>query len=106
MPPTRKKSVQVLAVSTDNHKDSRKLAEDLRRESPEEYDFPFLEDKDHKVIDHYGILNPEGRSWPHPATYIIDREGVVRWKFVEVDYRVRPGNEDLLAALGELNQVP
>jgi len=27
---------------------------------------------------------------------------MVRWKFVEVDYSVRPGNEDVLAALAEL----
>jgi hypothetical protein len=33
---------------------------------------------------------------------VIDREGVVRWKFIEIDYRVRPTNEDILAALAEV----
>ena len=78
------------------------LAEDLRRESPEEYDFPFLEDKNHKVIDRYGILNPEGRGWPHPATYIIDTDGVVRWKYVEVDYTKRPTDKQILRELSDM----
>src|SRR5258708_35262407 len=49
----------------------------------------FLSDPGHRVIDRYGLLNPDGRGWPHPATFVIDRQSIVRWKFVEVDYRVR-----------------
>ena len=67
--------------------------------------FPFLFDEGHRVIDRYGLFNdgdPRGRQITHPATFIIDREGVVRWKFVEVDYTVRPSNEDILAALAEV----
>jgi peroxiredoxin len=59
----------------------------------------FLTDPGHKVIDRYGLLNPSGRGWPHPATYIVDKQGVVRWKFVEVDYRLRPTNAQILAVL-------
>ena len=65
-----------------------------------------LSDPDHRVIDRYGLFNadaPPNRPIPHPATYVIDKEGVpVRWGFVEVDYRVRPSNEDVLAALEEI----
>jgi len=52
-----------------------------------------------EVIDRYGIYNPDGKGWPHPATYVIDYQGVIRWKFVEVDYRVRPSNQQILSAL-------
>jgi peroxiredoxin len=62
----------------------------------------FLTDPGHKVIDRYGLLNPSGRGWPHPATYIVDKQGVVRWKFVEVDYRLRPTNAQILAVLRDL----
>lgn len=64
-------------------------------------DFSFLYDPDHKVIDRYGLLNPAGsrQGIPHPATYVIDEEGVVRWRFVETDYTVRASNEAILAAL-------
>jgi peroxiredoxin len=65
-------------------------------------DFPLLSDPDAGVINRYGLFNqddPRGRAIPHPTTYVIDREGVVRWKFTEVNYRIRPENADILAAL-------
>jgi alkyl hydroperoxide reductase subunit AhpC len=94
-----KERVQILAVSIDTHDLSKKLIEKLQSRSPGRYDFPILEDKNHRVIDRYGILNPDGKGWPHPATYVIDPEGIVRWKFVEVDYTKRPTNEQILLAL-------
>ena len=68
-------------------------------------EFPLLSDPDNAVIDRYGLFNPDDsqrRSIPHPATFVIDKQGVVRWKFIEIDYRIRPTNEDVLAALAEL----
>lgn len=62
----------------------------------------FLSDPGHRVIDRYGLLNPAGRGWPHPTTYVLDQEGMVRWKFTEVNYRIRPTNEMILAALREI----
>ena len=60
-------------------------------------DFPLLSDPDHQVIDRYGLRNEKSkRVVPHPATYVIDRQGKVRWKFIEVDYTKRPSNEDVL----------
>ncbi len=68
-------------------------------------DYTFLSDPDARVINRYGLFNqddPNGRAIPHPTTYVIDRQGVVRWKMTEVNYRIRPENEDILAALAEL----
>ena len=62
-------------------------------------EIPFLSDPGHRVIDRYGLLNPSGRGWPHPTTYVIDRAGVVRWKFTEVNYKIRPTNSMILEAL-------
>jgi peroxiredoxin len=65
--------------------------------------YPMLSDADHRVIDRYGLLNDKARRvMPHPATYVIDRQGIVRWRFVEVDYKIRPSNEDVLRELGKL----
>jgi peroxiredoxin len=105
-----------LAVSIDSPEDSKKLlmlltqepsAADTKavakvRTKPIRIDFPLLEDANHRVIDRYGLLNPNGKGWPHPATYVIDKEGVVRWKFVEVDYKVRATNDMILQALKPL----
>ncbi len=74
----------------------------LQKQFSEAVDIPLLEDTDHKVIDRYGILNPDGSGWPHPATYIIDTEGVVRWKYVEVNYAKRPTNDQIMRELTKL----
>ena len=69
--------------------------------------YAFLSDSGHRVIDRYGLFNqddPKGRSITHPATFIIDRGGIVRYRFVEVDYRVRPTNDDLVAELATLDE--
>ena len=66
----------------------------------------FLADADHAVIDAYGLPNEtaaqRGRFLPHPTTYVLDAQGVVRWKFTEKDYKVRPTNEMVLAELKKL----
>jgi alkyl hydroperoxide reductase subunit AhpC len=98
----QKEKVQILAVSTDSHEDSKKVAQMLRNRFEGEFDFPLLEDKDHKVIDRYGIFNPDGRGWPHPATYIIDPKGVVRWQFIEVDYIKRASNGQIRKELAKI----
>jgi peroxiredoxin len=94
--------VQILAVSTDRRAESRQFLKKLKH-FPGDFDFPLLEDKNHKVIDRYGLLNPEASGSPHPATYVIDKEGIVRWKFIEVDYTKRPGNEQIVAALRKIS---
>jgi peroxiredoxin len=68
-------------------------------------EFTLLSDPDAAVINRYGLFNQDdsgGRAIPHPTVYVIDREGVVRWKFTEVNYRIRPENEDVAAALAEV----
>ena len=81
------------------------MIERIAEEDGREPEYTLLSDPDHAVIDRYGLLNEEAlpdRTIPHPTTYVIDRSGVVRWKMTEVDYRIRPENEDILAALEEL----
>jgi alkyl hydroperoxide reductase subunit AhpC len=66
--------------------------------------FRMLTDVDHAVIDRYGLFNPDesrGRPVPHPAVLVVDQSGVVRWKFIEINYRVRPTNEDIVEGLME-----
>lgn len=67
-------------------------------------DYALLSDPGAAVIARYGLLNEDAgdRLIPHPTTYVIDREGIVRWKMTEVNYRVRPENDDILEALEAL----
>ena len=70
-------------------------------------DFTILTDENHLVIDRYGLFNPnesKRRPVPHPTAIVIDQDGVVRWKFTEVNYRIRPENADILEALAEVQR--
>ncbi len=50
-----------------------------------------------------GLQNADGtRSLPVPATFVIDRQGVVQAAFVDADWRVRVVPEDVEAALERL----
>ena len=93
MTKAQKDKIQILAVSTDTREESKKFGEMMRKRFEGEFDFPLLTDKDHKVIDRYGVFNPDGRGWPHPSVYVIDPKGMVRWKEIDVDYKKRPSNE-------------
>jgi peroxiredoxin len=102
----QKLETQILALSVDTPEDLQRMIDRISSDDGVFPDFPFLTDPGHRVIDRYGLFNPEdprGRQIAHPATFVIDKEGVVRWRFVEVDYRVRPSNEDVLEALTGLN---
>ncbi len=89
-----------MTVSVDDQEGMKKMIENVSDDDGVLPDFVMLSDPDHAVIDRYGLLNEDsGRPMPHPATYVIDKEGVVRYRFVEVDYKVRPTNEDILEVL-------
>ena len=98
-----KKDTELLAVSVDNEADTQRTIARISADGTAP-DFAFLSDADHAVIARYGILNPSGgsRFIPHPATYVIDRDGVVRWRDIETDYKIRPANEQIVAAVRAL----
>ena len=67
--------------------------------------FTFVSDPGHAVIDRYGLLNPNGKGLPHPTTYVIDKKGIVRWKFTEVNYKIRPTTQMILDALNAVRSA-
>lgn len=94
----------MVAVSVDDREKQGLMIERVAQDG-HTLDFPLLSDPDHAVIDRYGLFNqedPRGREIAHPATFVLDADGVVRWRFVEVDYKVRPTNEDVLRELRAL----
>ncbi|WP_147676698.1 peroxiredoxin-like family protein [Algibacter pacificus] len=50
-------------------------------------------------LDLETINNGNGTVLPIPATFIIDRTGIVTWSFVDVDYRTRAEPEAIIQAL-------
>jgi peroxiredoxin len=65
-------------------------------------EFPVLVDPECETTRAYGILNEESGKVPHPTALVIDKEGVVRFVRVDVDYKVRPAPAELFEALAGL----
>lgn len=95
-----------MAVASDGLEDLQRMVDRVREETDgRPIEFTLLSDPGAAVIGRYGLLNEDAapdRLIPHPTTYVIDRSGVVRWKMTEVNYRIRPENEDIREALEAL----
>ena len=100
-----KREVELIALSIDSRELLQKMADQISTDGVKPT-FTFLSDPGHKVIDRYGLLNPNGQGWPHPTMYIIDRKGVVRWKVTDVDYNIRPTNKTIREALAMVEGTP
>ena len=98
-----RREVELIAVAIDPPDLLQKMADQIATDGVKP-SFTFLSDPGHRVIDRYGLLNPNGQGWPHPTTYVIDKQGVVRWKFTEINYKVRPTNQMILDALAKVEE--
>ncbi len=75
----RAKGADIVGVSTNSLESHRRFAENL------ELNFPLLADTDGVISNAYGVLKENGKS-AERATFLIDREGVIRrvWPKVTV----------------------
>lgn len=53
-------------------------------------------------LDLQQINNGNGTVLPIPATFIINKDGIVVWNYVNVDYRTRSEPEEIIEALKKL----
>jgi peroxiredoxin len=93
--------VTVIAIAPEPVEKLAEMARKVQQGAGKSTGIVFLSDADHTTIDAYGLLNEtaaaRGRFLPHPTTYVLDAKGIVRWKFTEVDYKIRPTNAMVLA---------
>ena len=93
--------MQPVAISVDTPEESRNLA------SKAGYTFPILSDRNAEVIRRYDLLHKGagegGRDIARPAEFLVDRNGVVRWRNLTEDFRVRATPEQMLAAARSLH---
>ena len=66
-----------------------------------------VDDQTKAEYERYGLKVAESNvsgTWelPAPATFIIDREGIIRWVFAEWDYRKRSDPETVIAVIKSL----
>ena len=93
--------MQPVAISVDTPEESRDLANKAG------YTFPLLSDRNADVIKRYDLLHKGagegGRDIARPAELLIDRNGVVRWRNLTEDIRVRATPEQMLVAARSLH---
>lgn len=89
-----------LAISVDTPDESRAL---MRKAG---YTFPFLSDANADVIRRYDILHEGagigGHDVARPAEFLVDRNGIVRWRNLTEAINVRARPEQMLAAVRSL----
>ena len=100
-------NVKLYAISIDPPVVSKDFAAKLAADGRGELTLPLLSDPDHRTIDAYGLHDPayDGGKFagiPHAAVYVIDKNGIVTWAKVESNYRERPANDEIRAALNSL----
>ena len=67
-----------------------------------EITYPLLVDADKEMITAYNVLDPSDTDIARPATYIVDQNGHIAWKFLDVQDGKRLGPERILTALENL----
>lgn len=70
-------------------------------------EFQLLSDPESQTIDRYAVRDPayagtDNDGLPHPAIFVLDEEGIVRWSRIETDYKQRPEVAEIQAALDEV----
>jgi len=95
--------ITVLAISPAPPEKTREMIEKVRSSKDVVLTPRFVSDPDLKVTDAYGIRNSEARKpVPHPTTVLVDRDGREVWRFTEKDYKRRPTDDEIRAAVERL----
>ena len=102
-----KEKTKLYAISVDPADKQKVTMEKIAKDGKGEVNFPLLSDPDHKTIDAYGVYDPTyaGQRFdgiPHPVVVILDKDRKVTFVKVEMDYKIRPTNQDIRAELEKL----
>jgi peroxiredoxin len=93
---------------TEKHDLAFDVLSDIGSDTAKQYGLAFdLPDDLAAVYDKLGfdlqrVNGGHPRTLPLPATYVIDRDGTIRWAFVDTDYTTRAEPADIIAALDAL----
>ena len=99
--------VSLWAISIDSQEESQAFAEKIASDGRGKVAFPVLSDARQQVVNAYGLRDPryEGQKIegiPYPSVFVIDKAGRVAWARVDEDYKQRPKNSEIRAALDSL----
>ncbi len=95
----------LVAISVDDPSTSKAFAQKIAGDGKGPVAFPILSDPGHKTIDAFGLHDSaydggDVDGIPHAAVYVIGADRKILWAHVSDDYKKRPSNEEIRAALG------
>ena len=90
---------EVLAISVDDLSGATKVVQELN------IPFPILYDPSREVPRLYGVFGLLGDQVATPSTFVVDREGVIRWKYVAGSVSDRPPSSRVLDQLAKLDHT-
>ena len=61
-----------------------------------------LSDKNKEAIDAYNVIDTSNMRIARPATYIINQDGRIAWKFLDVKFDARVSSDQILTELKKL----
>lgn len=89
--------VRILAVAVDPVEQNAEVVKNL------ELGYRVLADPKLEAIDAYGLRHIGGGNDGHdiarPASFLIDEQGIVRWRNLTANYRMRPRPDEILAQI-------
>jgi peroxiredoxin len=96
--------VKIYAISPDSTGEGKKFGQLLATDHRGSVTFPLLSDPRSRVVDRYALRDEayagkKEDGIPHPAVFVLDAKGRVRWMKIETDFRERPTNAEIAAAL-------
>ena len=96
--------MKIYAISPDSTAEGKKFAQLIATDHRGEVTFPILSDPGSRIIDRYALRDEayagkKEDGIPHPAVFVLDAQGRVRWMKVETDFRERPSNAEIAAAI-------
>ena len=94
----------IYAISPDSPEEGRKFAQLIASDHRGNVTFSLLSDPLSRVIDRYALRDEayagkKEDGIPHPAVFVLDAMGRVRWMKIETDFRERPSNAEIAAAI-------
>ena len=92
--------VRFLGISRDRPDESLEMDKKIAKDGRGPLGFPLLSDLHGAVINRYHLLDPAFTNGvPKPTVFVLDKDGKIRWAKIEDDYRERPTNEEVAAAI-------
>ena len=93
-------NAEVLAISTDDLEGAGWAVNQQCLE------FPVLYDPEATVVKQYGVFNAADEGKALPATFVIDKDGYVRWQYLGKSTTDRPSNALIFEQLRQINTAP